>query len=375
MEHPDAFVPSRSLSNLQTNLIVSSTYVFSPLLFLSEERGRNLRPYNRYRTINNSVLRDAVDYKFTDFVVRIERLILTGRLSLFRDFIHRCCSHAAEEDNQIMLRNIHAVQTSILHSKTLSCEELHAFLAWSPAATNLQQVVKHAISSGIPSGFTKEQMRLLDDTLSLDTQLPQIISLPEKEIVVYQKADSVKLRLSLSRTCKNLKFSSLAVKKSVHNKLKDCCSFHSKKSLPSRISTFPSLASPPLRSLPETLVHFIDKTNDLRIKYDTVSRLGVEDCDKDLCENIITESENLLNDEDNLFSLSISHRKYLREKLKKAIIKVRSLLQEAVAYDSSQLPNQVDQTKTRTILHYFNRCHSNLPNSSRNSLDNKEKPD
>jgi hypothetical protein len=102
----------------------------------------------------------------------------------------------------------------------------------------------------------------------------------------------------------------------------------------------------------------------------------VEDRDKDLCEHIITESENLLNDEDNLFSLSISHRKYLREKLRKAIIKIRSLLQEAIAYDSSQLPNQLSQTKTRTILHYFNRCQSlNLPNSLRNSLDNKEKPD
>jgi alanine racemase len=53
-----------------------------------------------------------------------------------------------------------------------------------------------------------------------------------------------------------------------------------------------------------------------------------------------------------------------------------ALLQEAIAYDSSQLPNQLSQSKTRTILHYFNRCQSlNLPNSLRNSLDNKEKPD
>jgi len=287
--------------------------------------------------------------------------------------------YATEEDNQIMLQHIHAVQTSILYNKTLSCKDLHAFLAWSPAVINLQHVVKYAISSEISSGFTKEQMRLLEDTLALDIHLPQIISRPEKEIVVYQRIDSPdssESRLTLSRTCKTSKLSSLPVKKLVHNKLKDCRSFHSEKSLPSRVSTFPPLASPPLRSLPNALEYFLDKTNDLKIKYETVSRLGVEDRDKDLCEHIITESENLLNDEDNLFSLSISHRKYLREKLRKAIIKIRSLLQEAIAYDSSQLPNQLSQTKTRTILHYFNRCQSlNLPNSLRNSLDNKEKPD
>ena len=77
--------------------------LFSPLLFLSEERGGTLRPYNRYQIINNSVLRDLDDYKFMDFVVRIERLILTGRLSFFRDLIRRCSSHAAEENNQIIL--------------------------------------------------------------------------------------------------------------------------------------------------------------------------------------------------------------------------------------------------------------------------------
>jgi hypothetical protein len=135
------------------------------------------------------------------------------------------------------------------------------------------------------------------------------------------------------------------------------------------------LAPPPLRSQPETLEHFLDKTKDLKLQYDIVSRLDVEDCDTDLCERIITDSDNLLNDEENLLNLSVSHRKYLREKLRKAITQVRTILQEAVAYDSSQLPNSVDQTKTRTILHYFNRCQLNLPNSSRISLDNKEKPD
>ena len=364
-EHPDTFVPARSLSVLQTNLIVSTTNIFSPLLFLSEESGGNLRPYNRYRTINNSVLWNADDYKFMNLVVQIERLILTGRLSFFRDFIRRCSFRAAEEDNQIILRNIHVVQTSILHSTTLSCEELHAFLVWSPVVMNLQQVVKYAISSEISSGFSKEQMRPLDDALSPEISLPRIISQPEREIVVYHDTVPVKPRPTLLRECKNSKITSLPVKKSVRNNHRSCSSFHSEESLPSRISTFPSLAPPPLRSQPEALEHFLDKTKDLKLQYDIVSRLDVEDCDTNLCERIITDSDNLLNDEENLLNLSVSHRKYLREKLRKAITQVRTILQEAVAYDSSQLPNSVDQTKTRTILHYFNRCQLNLPNSSR----------
>ena len=78
-------------------------------------------------------------------------------------------------------------------------------------------------------------------------------------------------------------------------------------------------------------------------------------------------------EDDRLLSLSTSHRKYLREKLRKALSQVRTILQEAVAYDSSQLPNSVDNANT--ILHYFNRCQPIKPDLSMNYLDNKEHPD
>jgi hypothetical protein len=102
-------------------------------------------------------------------------------------------------------------------------------------------------------------------------------------------------------------------------------------------------------------------------------RQELDEQDKGICEHIIFDAESLFNDEDRLLSLSVSHRKYLREKLRRAIVQVRSILQEAVAYDFSQLLNSVNNAKT--LLHYFDRCQSNPPNLSRLSLDNKEKPD
>ena len=119
-----------------------------------------------------------------DFVVRIERLIQTGRLAFLRDFLRRCYKHATEADNEIILRNIYEVQISILHSTNLSSAALHAFLAWSPVVKNLRQVVKYAISSGISSGFTRNQMSHLDQVLSSENHLLQIITQHGREIVI-----------------------------------------------------------------------------------------------------------------------------------------------------------------------------------------------
>ena len=319
------------------------------------------------------MLWDADDFKFMAFIVRIECLILLGHLSLFRDFIRRCNVHADNDGNFIMLQIIRAVQTSILYSATLSCEELHNFLVWSPVVADVRQVVKYAISSSIPSGFTKEHIRRLNCALPRGVALPQILSQYGKEIVLYHVSDSFKPRLSLLRSCKNSALIPLLKKKLVHNNLKDCCNFHIEGSHTPPISTFLSLPLPSHSSSSESLAFFSGKVDTLRLHYETVLRQDVEDRDKSLCEVIITDSENLLIEDDRLLSLSTSHRKYLRERLRKAISQVRIILQEAAAYDSSQLLNSVDNANT--ILHYFNRCQPNTPDLSMNFLDNKEHPD
>jgi len=396
----DTYVPARIMSSKQMNLIVPTTSLFSPLQSFSEPLGGALRPFNRYRTIHNSALWDIGDYKFMDFVVRTERLIQTGRLALFRDFLRRCYKHATEADNEIILRNIYEVQISILHSTNLSSAVLHAFLAWSPVVKNLRQVVKYAISSGIPSGFTRNQMSHLDQVLSSENHLLQTITQHGREIVIYQHTDSPNLKPTKMRECKKQK--SIPKKKPIHkshkdhrmrptmmrkckkqkpilnnkpvrNTLKDCRSFHFGNPYTSKISTFPTIAPPPHQSLPDALAHFQHNAENLSRQYETVIRQEVDERDQDKCERIISDAESLLTDEARLLSLSVSHRKYLREKLRRAIIQVRSILQEATAYDSSQLLNSTNNAKT--LLHYFDRCQSNVPDLSRLSLDNKEKPD
>ena len=125
--------------------------------------------------------------------------------------------------------------------------------------------------------------------------------------------------------------------KPVHNNFKDCSNFHAEESHTPLISTFLSLPLSSYSCSTESLAYFSDKIDTLRLQYEAVSRQDVEDRDKNLCEVIITDSENLLTEDDRLLCLSTSHRKYLREKLRKAITQVRTILQEAVAYDSSQL--------------------------------------
>ena len=98
------------------------------------------------------------------------------------------------------------------------------------------------------------------------------------------------------------------------------------------LPTFLSLPLPSHSSSSESLAFFSGKVDTLRLQYETVLRQDIEDRDKSLCEVIITDSENLLIEDDRLLSLSTSHKKYLRERLRKAISQVRAILQEAVAY-------------------------------------------
>ena len=153
--------------------------------------------------------------------------------------------------------------------------------------------------------------------------------------------------------------------------MKDCLSFHDDESVTIKVSTFPTSAPPPRRSDHEDLLAVQNNVHAFSLKYETICLLAPEDCDQNVCHQIISDSESLLTDE-KILKLSVSHRKFLREKLRKAIIQVRTILQEAVAYDPSQLLNTA--TKTKSIQCFFNR---RQPDSavSRHSLDNKEHPD
>jgi hypothetical protein len=128
------------------------------------------------------------------------------------------------------------------------------------------------------------------------------------------------------------------------------------------------MSPPPHQSSSAELASFQTNIDDLRQRYAQVSQQGVEERDTETCQTIISDSENLLTD-DRLLSLSATHRKLLREKLRRAITQVRTIQQEATAYDSSQLP------KADSILHFFKRNQSVPICLSRLSLDNKEDPD
>ena len=150
---------------------------------------------------------------------------------------------------------------------------------------------------------------------------------------------------------------------------KYCFSFHDDESVTIKVSTFPTSAPPPRRSDHEDLLAVQNNVHAFSLKYETICLLAPEDCDQNVCHQIISDFEILMTD-DKILKLSVSH--ILREKLRKAIIQVRTILQEAIAYDPSQLLNTA--TKTKSIQYFFNRCQ---PDStvSRHSLDNKEHPD
>jgi len=128
--HPDTVVRiPEGMSTQRVNLISDSNSTFSPLLSLTEEvLGGVLEGFVKYRTIRQAALQDKAECMFVNFIVRLERLIRSGHLICFRDFIRRCSLHAEEAENRIVLRDIQAVQTSILHRAELTSEQLHGTL-------------------------------------------------------------------------------------------------------------------------------------------------------------------------------------------------------------------------------------------------------
>ena len=101
--HPDTFVKIlEGMSTQRVNFIFDSTSTFSPLLSLTEEvLGGVLTGFDKYRAIRQAALQDKAEGVFVNFIVRLERLIRSGHLVRFRDFMQRCSLHAEEAENKI----------------------------------------------------------------------------------------------------------------------------------------------------------------------------------------------------------------------------------------------------------------------------------
>ncbi len=81
--------------------------------------GNVLEGFVKFRAIRQAALQDKAECMFVNFIVRLERLIQSGHLIRSHDFIQRCSLHAEDAENRIVLRNMQAVQTSILHRAEL----------------------------------------------------------------------------------------------------------------------------------------------------------------------------------------------------------------------------------------------------------------
>ena len=130
------------------------------------------------------------------------------------------------------------------------------------------------------------------------------------------------------------------------------------------ISSFPSIPPPPLASLTEAITELQQRAVTFSRLYRTVSGQSVDARDTQLCQQIINDAEALLADEQ-ISNLSVKHKQYLRHKLRRAITAVRTLQQEAAAYDST-LPHYRPPT-TNSILPFLI--------SQPRRLDNKDPPD
>ena len=235
-EHPDTYVQIEELSLQSASVVASKDDIFSPLLFFPG--GYGLHNFNRYRMIQRPFLRDTNTLYFTKFVVRLERLIETRHLVRFFSFLRRCSQHAEEVDNRYILRDVQTIQASVLHRESLSCELLHQFLIWAPEASCLHRIVQYIVASGITSGFSTDQMYGVDRNFP---NLPQIARFCDNDIVVYCKHAPPLLPRRTSRQSKNRPL----LRETVRNTLDHCRTFHREGRHESRISTSPSIPSPP----------------------------------------------------------------------------------------------------------------------------------
>ncbi len=148
------------------------------------------------------------------------------------------------------------------------------------------------------------------------------------------------------------------------NTFDQCRTFHREGRYEPKISAFPSIPPPPSLS-PEEVLHSIHlSVTSLSSRYEKVSKQNVDVRDKDMCQQIISDSEALLSD-DTVLNLSSIHRRYLRDKLRRAINQVRTIHQEATAYDPTLPSNR--RPIVNSILPFLTR--------QPRRLDNKDPPD
>ena len=355
-DHPDSHVLTDGLSLQHLTVIAKKDSIFSPLLFFPG--GHGLQSFNRFRTIYRPAPSDRDDLSFINFVVQLDRIIESGHFSRFRKFLSRCRQHAEDEENRFVISDIQTIEASILHKMSISSEQLHLALMWSPEALCLKRVVRYADSVGILSGFSREQMIHSDRS---SPHLPQLTRFHDTEIVVYHNDSAATPRRSLRSHQKQLQ---PLGKKGVRNTHVQCGEFHKDGRYIPRISTFPP-STPLLHTISPTdlLDHLQESAEILSTQYETIFKQNVDARDQDVCRKLISDTENILADEQ-ILNLSIIHRKYLRDKLRRAISQVRSLLQETVAYDPST--SSIKHSPVASILPFL---------KPRQHLDNKEQPD
>ena len=295
---------------------------------------------------------------FTKFVVRLERLVVTKHLVRFFSFLRRCNLHAEEADNRHIQWDVQTIQLSVLHRESLSCELLHQFLIWAPEADCLHRIVEYAVSSEIASGFSSDLMYEVDRKFP---NLPQIARFCDNDIVVYYKHAPSVLFQRPSRQCKKNRSQEAENDSDI---LDACRTFHREGRHVPQISMLPPIHPLPSLSSEKVLNSIHLSVKSLYSRFEKVSKQKVDVRDKVMCQQIISESEALLRD-DRVSELSAIHRKYLRDKLRRAITLVRTIHQEATAYDPKLLSNR--RPIVNSILPFLTR--------QPRRLDNKDPPD
>jgi hypothetical protein len=353
-DHPDCHVRIHDLSPQHTNIITSRDNIFSPLLLFPGNYG--LHSFNRYRTIRQPYPQDKNNLLFINLIVRLERLIESGHLSRFRDFLRRCSQHAEDADNRYAINDIQTIQASVLHKESLTSVQLHLALMWSPVAGCLQRTVRYSISTNISSGFSSDQMYHLDRTLS---SLPQIACYQDNDVAVYHSTVPGTHR----RPSRHCKVTQSPESQPSHNTPSQCRTFHKEGKHAPKISTFPRLPSLPQPSSFEALGSLQESVATLSHRYESVAQQNVDVRDTAACQRIISDTETLLTEDEQIPCLSVAHRRYLRDKLRRAINQVRTIQQETVAYDPSPRSHRQPQT---SILSFLIR---------QARLDNQDPPD
>ncbi len=113
---------------------------------------------------------------------------------------------------------------------------------------------------------------------------------------------------------------------SVRNTFDQCRTFHREWRHEPQISTFPKILSPPPLSSVEVLDNIQLSVDSLSSRYGKVAQRNINVCDKVFCQQIISDAETLLSDK-LILNLSSVLWKYLTDKLRRTIMRVRTIYQ------------------------------------------------